>query len=72
MTPSGDSTPRSEPQRSRRSLAVAVLALAAAILGTGLLLSRRAQQKARAEELIIVEGVRKVCKLSTVEIALAD
>jgi hypothetical protein len=35
-------------------------------------LARDARRRAREEETVIVEGVRKVCKLSTIEVRLAD
>jgi len=35
-------------------------------------LIQRAKQQARADDLLIVEGVHKVCKLATLEVALAD
>jgi len=47
-------------------------ALIVLILGTGAMVARRARREARAEELLILQGVRKVCKLATVELALAD
>jgi hypothetical protein len=56
---------------SRRRKVFAAVALVAAIAGLASVLSRRAQ-RARAEDLAIVEGVRKVCKLATIEVALAD
>ena len=58
--------------RARRRMVIAVVALVAAVLGTGVLVARRARRDARAEETVIVEGVRKVCKLATVEMSLAD
>jgi hypothetical protein len=57
---------------SRRRIVIAVVALVAAVLGTGVLVARRTQLQARQEELLIVQGVRKVCKLATVEVSLAD
>jgi hypothetical protein len=47
------------------------LVLLAAASGAALM-SLRARHAARGEELVIVEGVHKVCKLATIEIALAD
>jgi len=35
-------------------------------------LVQRAKREAQAQDLVIVEGVRKVCKLATLEIAIAD
>jgi len=49
-----------------------VVVLVAAVLGTGVLLARRARREAEAQDLMIVQGVRRVCKLATVEITLAD
>jgi hypothetical protein len=51
---------------------LAVSVLTAAAVGVGVMVARRARREARAEELVIVEGIRKVCKLATVEISLAD
>jgi len=56
----------------RRRTIVAVSALVAAAVGAGVLLEQRARREARAEDMIIVEGIRKVCKLATIEISLAD
>jgi hypothetical protein len=39
---------------------------------TGGLVAYRGRREARAEELQIVTGVRRVCKLATVEVSLAD
>jgi hypothetical protein len=47
-------------------------ALIVVILGTGALVAHRARRDARAEEMMILQGVRKVCKLATVELSLAD
>jgi hypothetical protein len=59
------------PAASRRRLllpaALVVVSVVAAIA-----LVHRARQEARAQDLVIVEGVRKVCKLATLEIAIAD
>jgi hypothetical protein len=51
---------------------IAVVALSAVVVASGVLVARRAHRQARAEELQILQGVRKVCKLSTVELSLAD
>jgi len=48
------------------------LAIVAITIVAALALVRRARQEARTEELVIVEGVRKVCKLATIEVTLAD
>jgi hypothetical protein len=57
----------------RRKVVVAVASIVALVAAIGIasLLARRAQ-RAREEQLVIVEGIRKVCKLATIEIALAD
>jgi hypothetical protein len=41
-------------------------------LAAAFALVQRARREARAEELVVVEGVRKVCKLATIEVTLAD
>ena len=46
--------------------------LIAAILITGGMVAQRTRREIRSEELEILQGVRKVCKLSTVELSLAD
>ena len=46
--------------------------LIAAILATGLMIAQRTRREIRSEELQILQGVRKVCKLSTTEMSLAD
>jgi hypothetical protein len=46
---------------------VIVVTAAAAVV-----LVQRARQQARTDDLLIVEGVHKVCKLATLEVALAD
>jgi hypothetical protein len=56
----------------RRRTILGVSVVAAGVVGAGVMLAQRARHEARAEELVIVEGIRKVCKLSTVEISLAD
>jgi hypothetical protein len=58
--------------RSRRAMLVGSTALVAAVLVTGAIVARRARREAHVEELQILQGVRKVCKLATVEINLAD
>jgi hypothetical protein len=63
--------PPAPPQRTTRrfvTVALGVLAIAAGLA----LVSVREKRAARAEELVIVEGVRKVCKLATIEVTLAD
>ena len=58
--------------RSRRPMVVGYVALILAIFGTGALVAYRARREAQAEELQILQGVRRVCKLATVEVSLAD
>jgi hypothetical protein len=53
-------------------MVVGYVALIVTIFGTGALVAWRARREAHAEELQIVQGVRRVCKLATVEISLAD
>jgi hypothetical protein len=48
------------------------VALIVLIFLTGGLVAYRGRREARAEELQIVTGVRRVCKLATVEVSLAD
>ena len=48
------------------------VALILAIFLTGGLVAYRGRREARAEELQILQGVRRVCKLATVEMSLAD
>src|SRR5205823_2147252 len=58
--------------RSRRPMVVGYVALIIAIFGTGAMVAYRARREAHAEELQILQGVRRVCKLATVEVSLAD
>jgi hypothetical protein len=58
--------------RSRRPMIVGYVALIVMIFGTGALVAYRARREARAEEVQILQGVRRVCKLATVEVSLAD
>ena len=44
----------------------------AATLATGIIIARRTRREIRSEEMEILQGVRKVCKLSTLEMSLAD
>jgi len=48
------------------------VALILSIFGTGALVAYRASREAQAEKKQILEGVRRVCKLATVEVSLAD
>ena len=58
--------------RSRRTMLAWTTVLILASLVTGAMVARRARRESRAEELMILQGVRKVCKLATVELSLAD
>jgi Protein of unknown function (DUF4230) len=51
---------------------VGYVALIVTIFGLGALVAWRTRRQANAEELQIVQGVRRVCKLATVEVSLAD
>jgi len=51
---------------------VGYVALILAIFATGAMVAYRGRREARAEELQILQGVRRVCKLATVELSLAD
>jgi hypothetical protein len=53
-------------------MTVGTVALVAAIFGAGALVAYRTRREAHAEELQILQGVRRVCKLATVEMSLAD
>jgi hypothetical protein len=55
---------------TRRLVALAVVGAVAALAAGAFV--RRARREARAEDLVIVEGIHKVCKLATIEVALAD
>lgn len=58
--------------RSRRAMVVGYVALILTIFGTGAMVAYRARREAKAEEVQILQGVRRVCKLATVEMSLAD
>jgi hypothetical protein len=58
--------------RSRRAMLVGYVALILTIFGTGAMVAYRARREAKAEEVQILQGVRRVCKLATVEMSLAD
>jgi len=51
---------------------VGYVALIIAIFLTGAMVAYRGRREAHAEELQIVQGVRRVCKLATVEMSMAD
>jgi len=53
-------------------MVVGYVALIATIFGVGALVAYRARRETHAEEVQIVQGVRRVCKLATVEVSLAD
>ena len=53
-------------------MVVGYVALILTIFGTGALVAYRARREAHAEEIQILQGVRRVCKLATVEMSLAD
>jgi hypothetical protein len=58
--------------QSRRAMLVWSASLIALVLLTGGIIAHRTRREIRSEELEILQGVRKVCKLSTVELSLAD
>jgi hypothetical protein len=60
------------PTSARRTTLVAVGLAVAAIGAVSLIAARQRARREREQDLLIVEGVRKVCKLSTLEIAIAD
>jgi len=51
---------------------VGVTSLALAVFVTGAIVAQRTRREERAQQLQILQGVRKVCKLATVELTLAD
>jgi hypothetical protein len=53
-------------------MVVGVVAIVAAIFAAGVLVAQRTRREARAEEVLILQGVRRACKLATVEFSLAD
>jgi hypothetical protein len=55
----------------RRVLLIAAVAAVVGVLVAGWI-TARVREARRAEEVVIVEGIRKVCKLATIEVALAD
>jgi hypothetical protein len=58
--------------RSRRAMTIGSVTLIAAVMLTGVIIGRRTRREIRAEETQILQSMRKVCKLSTVELTLAD
>jgi hypothetical protein len=57
---------------SRSAKLIWSASLIAVMLVTGLMIAQRTRRQIRSEEVEILQGVRKVCKLSTVELTLAD
>jgi hypothetical protein len=57
---------------SRRTLVVGIVAIVAAIFATGAMVAQRTRRQFQAEEVQILTGVRRVCKLATVELSIAD
>jgi len=57
---------------SRRAKLIWSASLIAVMLVTGVMVAQRTRRQIRSEELQILQGIRKVCKLSTVELSLAD
>jgi hypothetical protein len=57
---------------SRSAKLIWSASLIAVMLVTGLMVAQRTRRQIRSEEVEILQGVRKVCKLSTVELTLAD
>jgi len=53
-------------------MTIGTIILIALIMITGVIIGRRTRREIRAEEWQILQGVRKVCKLSTVELSMAD
>jgi hypothetical protein len=51
---------------------LAVLAVGAGVGVAAVMMAARARREARAEDLVIVDGIREVCKVATIEISLAD
>jgi len=62
--------PPGQVPRSRRAMAIGTTLLVATIFTTGAMVAQRARREAHAEELLILQGVRRVCKLATVELSL--
>ena len=53
-------------------MTIGTITLIGLIMITGFIIGRRTRREVRNEETQILQGVRKVCKLSTVEMSLAD
>ncbi|HXU65147.1 MAG TPA: hypothetical protein VN962_25785, partial [Polyangia bacterium] len=53
-------------------MTIGTVTLITIIMITGFIIARRTRREIRSEEAQILQGVRKVCKLSTVELSLAD
>jgi hypothetical protein len=56
----------------RRRTILVVLAVAAGVGVAAVMMAARTRREARAEDLVIVDGIREVCKVATIEISLAD
>lgn len=57
---------------SRSAKLIWSASLIAVMLVTGVIVAQRTRRQIHSEELEILQGVRKVCKLATVELSLAD
>jgi uncharacterized protein DUF4230 len=64
--------PEVDKPKSRRAMTVWYVTLILLIFLTGGLVAYRGRREAKAEELQILTGVRRVCKLATVEVSMAD
>jgi len=53
-------------------MTIGTITLITLIMITGVIIGRRTRREVRSEEAQILQGIRKVCKLSTVELSLAD
>lgn len=53
-------------------MTIGTITLIVLIMITGFMIGRRTRREIRNEETQILQGMRKVCKLSTVELSLAD
>jgi hypothetical protein len=58
--------------RSRRAMTIGCVTLIGLVMITGVIIGRRTHREIHAEETQILQSMRKVCKLSTVELTLAD
>jgi len=53
-------------------MTIGTITLITLIMITGVIIGRRTRREIRSEEAQILQGIRKVCKLSTIELSLAD